>query len=104
MTIRDQVKRDIENGLKAEVRTQAGSDGVFFHDTNEYVPFSELVYNEQTGYQRIERPRPVYVVPANARGEPITWVGAGMGIAWGFVLISIPLGIILFVLSLFLGF
>ena len=112
MTLRDQVKRDIENGLNAEIQTQGGLGGVFFRDANEYIPFSELAYNQDTGYTRRgrpvllrsdEEPDVTYIRPCNAAGEPITWVGVGMGIACGYFLLSIPLGIILFVLGLILG-
>lgn len=114
MTLRDKVAQDISAGLKAKIRTVDGKEGVYFFAAKLFVPFDELAFSQTAGYTQIGRPilppditHPVaitYIRPCNAQGEPITWVGVGIGIAWGAFLLSIPLGILLAFLLFFLGF
>ncbi len=114
MTLREKVERDIANGLKAKIRTDDGIEGVYFYDADVFVPFDELAYNQQTGYTQIGRPvlrasvpsagpAITYIRPCNAEGEPITWVGVGIGIAWGAFLLSIPIIIMIALLTFFFG-
>lgn len=53
MDIQEHVKEFIVNGGRAEVVNRDGVDGVLFFDEVEFIPFTDLNYNNEYGYYKI---------------------------------------------------
>ena len=53
MNIRDHIRKAITGGLAANFTQQAGLSGIVFHDENEFIPFTDLNYNNEFGYYRL---------------------------------------------------
>lgn len=53
--IRDHVRKAIVGGLAAQMTQRDGQSGVLFHDESEFIPFSDLNYNNKYGYFRISQ-------------------------------------------------
>lgn len=55
MDIQEHVKEFITNGGRAEVINRDGMNGVLFFDEVEFIPFTDLNYNNEYGYYKISQ-------------------------------------------------